>query len=42
MDDQGEISVPEGAVWLEVRIDGKEGWLHDEEDFMSLGMVFEQ
>jgi hypothetical protein len=39
---QGEINVPEGNVWLKMRIDGKEGWLHDEEDYMSLGMIFEQ
>jgi len=27
-------------VWLQVRVDGKEGWLHYEEDFMRLGMIF--
>jgi hypothetical protein len=42
MNDAGEITVPEQDLWVKVRIDGKEGWLHDEEDFMSLGMVFEQ
>ena len=41
-DTDGEISVAEGVVWLKMRIDGKEGWVHDEEDFMSLGMIFEQ
>lgn len=42
MGDQGEISVPEGNVWLKMRIDGREGWVHDEEDYLSLGMIFEQ
>lgn len=42
IDGEGEISVAEGVVWLKMRIDGKEGWVHDEEDFMSLGMIFEQ
>jgi hypothetical protein len=38
----GEISVPKDAVWLKMRIDGKEGWVQDEKDFMSLGMIYEQ
>ena len=38
----GDISVPKGAVWLKMRIDGKEGWVHNDEDFMKLGMIFEQ
>jgi hypothetical protein len=38
----GEIGVPEGAVWLKMKIDGKEGWVHDEQDFTSLGMIYEQ
>jgi hypothetical protein len=42
MDGEGEISVPEGAVWLKIGIDGKEGWVHDKEDLASLGMIFEQ
>jgi hypothetical protein len=25
-------------LWLKVRIDGKEGWLHSEEDFQALGL----
>jgi len=33
MNGAGEISIPEqGDLWVKVRIDGKEGWLHDEED----------
>jgi hypothetical protein len=36
------ITVPGDAVWLKMIIDGKEGWVHDEEDFMRLGMIFEQ
>jgi hypothetical protein len=27
-----------GDVWLKVRIDGKEGWIHTEEDFQSIGL----
>jgi len=41
MSDQGEISVGEN-VWLKIRIDGKEGWLHHDEDFLALGFPFEQ
>ena len=25
-------------VWLKVRIDGKEGWIHTQEDFMAIGL----
>lgn len=25
-------------VWLKVRIDGKEGWIHTEEDFAAIGL----
>lgn len=24
--------------WLKVRIDGKEGWIHTQEDFMAIGL----
>jgi hypothetical protein len=41
MTNEGSITVPE-EVWLKVRIDGKEGWLHDEEDFTALRLPFEQ
>ena len=27
-----------GDVWLRVRIDGKEGWIHTQEDFMAIGL----
>ncbi len=27
-----------GDVWLKVRIDGKEGWIHTEEDFRAIGL----
>jgi len=39
-----EISVPEAEhqVWLLVRVDGKEGWIHDNEDFDSLGLPSDQ
>lgn len=39
--DEGEISV-NGDVWLKILIDGKEGWLHNEEDFLALTLPFEQ
>jgi hypothetical protein len=41
MDGEAGITVPGDAVWLKMRIDGKEGWVHDEEDFMRIGMIFE-
>jgi hypothetical protein len=25
-------------LWLQVRIDGKEGWMHSDEDFRALGL----
>ena len=35
----GGFSVlPESDLWIKVRIDGKEGWIHTEEDFRSLGL----
>ena len=42
MDDEGEIKVPPGAAWVQVRIDGKEGWIHDAEDFVSLGLPMDR
>lgn len=42
MDDQGGISVGTEKLELMVRIDGKEGWMHTDEDFNSLGLPFEQ
>ncbi len=29
---------PDTELWLKVRIDGKEGWMHSEEDFLALGL----
>lgn len=44
MDDARSIvlATPENELWLKVRIDGKEGWLHTEEDFDALGLPHEQ
>ena len=25
-------------LWLKVRIDGKEGWIHTQEDFSAIGL----
>jgi hypothetical protein len=41
MPNEGNITVSED-VWLKVRIDGKEGWLNEEEDFTVLHLPFEQ
>jgi hypothetical protein len=45
MDDAGTFGVSSGGVvdadadlWLKVRIDGREGWMHSEEDFRALGL----
>jgi hypothetical protein len=45
MDDAGSFGVTSGGVpdpdtdlWLKVRIDAKEGWMHSEEDFRALGL----
>ena len=29
-----------GELWLKVRIDGKEGWIHTQEDFDAIGLPF--
>jgi hypothetical protein len=43
MNDAGGIVVsPDSETWLDVRVDGKEGWINSEEDFNALGMPFEQ
>ena len=42
MTDEGEITVDDNGIGLKVRVDGNEGWLHDEEDFTALGLPFEQ
>jgi hypothetical protein len=39
MDDAGSFGVvADSDSWLKVRIDGKEGWVHSEEDFRALGV----
>ncbi len=42
MGDAGGIAITSKESWLKVRIDGKEGWLHSQEDFDALGMPSEQ
>ncbi len=42
MDDAGTIAVLSKEPWLKVRIDGKEGWIHSQEDFDALGMPSDQ
>jgi hypothetical protein len=38
-DDTGWFDLTVDAnLWLKVRIDGKEGWMHSEEDFRALGL----
>jgi hypothetical protein len=32
------LSVDDAFTWLRVRIDGKEGWVHTQEDFAALGV----
>ena len=39
LDDAGGFGVAADAdLWLKVQIDGKEGWMHSEEDFRALGL----
>ncbi len=39
MNDSGRFGVAHDTdVWLKVRIDGKEGWIHTEEDFAAIGL----
>ena len=38
LDDAGGIGVISKELWLKVRIDGKEGWIHSQEDFDALQM----
>lgn len=43
MDDAGSFGVaPDSDLSLKVRIDGKEGWVHSEEDFRALGLPEDQ
>jgi hypothetical protein len=42
MDDQGGVAVGTENLQLQIRVDGKEGWTHTEEDFNALGLPFDQ
>ena len=42
LDDAGAIAVLSKEPLLRVRIDGKEGWIHSQEDFDALGMPSDQ
>lgn len=42
MSDAGGIGIVSKEQWLKVRIDGKEGWIHGQEDLDALGMPSEQ
>jgi hypothetical protein len=38
MNDSGGVGLDRSSdIWLKVRIDGKEGWMHGEEDFAAFG-----
>jgi hypothetical protein len=42
-DDTGNFDLTvDTNLWLKVRIDGKEGWMHSEEDFRALGLPEDQ
>ena len=42
LDDQGGIAVGTEDLQLQIRVDGKEGWMHTDEDFNALGLPFDQ
>jgi hypothetical protein len=43
MDDAGGIGWAQNEeLWLKARIDGKEGWMHGEEDFNAFGLPHDQ
>ena len=43
MNDADDVNVaPDSDLWLKVRIDGKTGWIHTEEDFQALGLPEDQ
>jgi len=43
MDDAGGVGWAQNdELWLKVRIDGKEGWMHGEEDFNVFGLPHDQ
>ena len=33
-----DLRVDEDDMWLKVRIDGREGWIHTQEDFLAIGL----
>ncbi|MBI2818788.1 MAG: hypothetical protein HYX73_02320 [Acidobacteria bacterium] len=37
-DEQGVGLAPGDDFWIKVRIDGKEGWIHTQEDFAAIGL----
>lgn len=42
---QGGATTPVGSdspheVWLKIRVDGQEGWIHEQEDFEAVGLPF--
>jgi hypothetical protein len=37
-DDRGASLNPGDDFWIKVRIDGKEGWIHTQEDFEAIGL----
>ena len=43
LNDAGKFDLTVDAdLWLKLRIDGKEGWMHSEEDFRALGLPEDQ
>jgi hypothetical protein len=36
--DAVHLGVDDGDLWLKVRVDGHEGWIHTDEDFSALGL----
>ncbi|MBI4479365.1 MAG: hypothetical protein HY651_05025 [Acidobacteria bacterium] len=38
MTSQGVGLSPGEDFWIKVRIDGKEGWIHTQEDFIAIGL----
>jgi hypothetical protein len=37
-DENGVALTVSDDVWLKVRIDGKEGWIHSQDDFQAIGL----
>lgn len=36
--DVADLHVDEDDMWLKLRIDGQEGWIHTQEDFLAIGL----